>query len=229
MNTTAEYSKQLEKILKAQSDPTKASQMKAYMRNKFEFFGVPAPLRKEIIRSEWKANKEFIKSNFRSIVGQLWEGNERELQMLAMDILGRCEKNLILDDLDLIQKLITTKPWWDTVDFLASNSIGHIIKSNMGQQKRLCDSMMNSNNLWLQRTAILHQLKYKHQTNYDLLFNLILQTIGSKEFFINNATGWALRQYSKYNPERVSKFIAQHQTKLSTLTIREGCKYLPNN
>ena len=146
--------------------------------------------------------------------------------MLALEILKKCEKQLLWKDLKLLEELITTSSWWDTVDFLATNSVGYIIKQNKDKQVSWCEKMMKTQNIWLQRTAILHQLKWKNETNSQLLFDLILQTSGSKEFFINKACGWALRQHSRTARYAVATFITDNKTQLHKLTIREGSKYL---
>ena len=80
--------------------------------------------------------------------------------------------------------------------------------------------------MWLQRTALIFQLSYKEDTDAELLYSLIDRTLGSKEFFINKASGWALRQYSKFNPESVRNYIDSRRDQLAGLTIREGSKYL---
>lgn len=79
---------------------------------------------------------------------------------------------------------------------------------------------------WMRRLAIEHQLGFKEKTNADILSLFILRNTGSQEFFINKAIGWALRDYSKYNKVWVKDFISNHCDELSTLSIREGSKYL---
>lgn len=224
--TIGEYLKSLEKSYQDHSDEDRADKMKAYMRGQFSFLGITSPVRKELFREDWKSNKAFISHNFREIITKLWKKEHREYLMLAMEILKKCEKQLMLDDLPFILDLVTSYSWWDTVDFLASNSVGYIIKMNKEEQHKQCDMMMKSDNIWLQRTAILHQLKWKDETNRELLFDLILKTQGSKEFFINKACGWSLRQLSRYDKKKVTAFIENNNSKLSKLTIREGSKYL---
>ena len=53
-----------------------------------------------------------------------------------------------------------------------------------------------SDNFWLRRTTLLFQLGYKAETDFELLCAIIEENLGSDEFFINKAIGWALRQYA---------------------------------
>ena len=196
------------------------------MKDQFPFYGVPAPKRTAILRPIWNEHKSTIKLNIISISEQLWTMPQREYQMIAMEMMGKCKKVYTIENLQHITSLITRKSWWDTVDFLASTIVGHILSNNQSIAKQKAFTFMHSDNMWLQRTAILFQLKYKNNVDEDLLYSLIKDTKGSKEFFINKATGWALRQYSKYNPQSVAGFIASNEDWMTNLSIREGSKYL---
>ncbi len=63
-----------------------------------------------------------------------------------------------------------------------------------------------SENIRLNRIALLFQLKYKLKTNSSQLFSYIRHCKDSEEFFIQKAAGWALREYSKRNGEAVGQF-----------------------
>ena len=81
-----------------------------------------------------------------------------------------------------------------------------------------------SGDLWLERTAILFQLKYRLDTNTQLLESCMVPHHGSKEFFHRKAIGWALREYSKYNPNWVEDYLNRHE--LSGLSRREAIKWI---
>jgi len=81
-----------------------------------------------------------------------------------------------------------------------------------------------SKNIWLRRTTILFQLNYKRETDFDLLCEIIRENLDSKEFFINKAIGWALRQYARVDPSAVSKFVKS--TPLHPLSKREAMKHI---
>ena len=79
---------------------------------------------------------------------------------------------------------------------------------------------------WLRRIAIEHQLLQKEETDVQLLEQILINNLNQTEFFINKAIGWALRDYSKTNPDWVLEFIEKYKDKLSKLSIKEGSKYL---
>jgi len=216
----------LRKELGSVADPEKALQMEAYMKSQFSFFGVQSKQRKYISSLIWRDNKAIIRADIKQICQDAWLCDEREIQYAAMDWIGRVESSLEYDDLAFVESLIISKSWWDTVDFLASHAVGKILKTNQGVRRETCEKYLGSGNMWLHRTALIFQLLYKDRTDEELLFDMIIRSLGSREFFINKAIGWALRQYSKINSESVSKFIDSHGSDMAGLSVREASKYL---
>jgi len=159
------------------------------------------------------------------IVYLLWSRPEREYHYVAIDYLKRMPKSGFqkVDHLKL-KEIITTNSWWDSVDGIASNSIGKYFKQFPDMIPEVIGSWRNDSDMWLNRTCLIYQLKYKGLLDFELLKSLILQYITINEFFIQKAIGWSLRQHSKHNPDQVQEFIKDLQ--LSTVAKREATKYL---
>lgn len=126
--------------------------------------------------------------------------------------------------IDLYEYLIVNKSWWDTIDYSASNLVGVHFQKFPELIQPYTEKWMDSGNMWLQRTSLLFQLKYKKATDLELLTDYIHQLQGSKEFFINKAIGWILREYSKTNAAWVVDFVNSNQ--LAPLSHREALKWL---
>lgn len=214
---------QLRSLFAKHANPFLADKMKAYMRNQFEFFGIPSPLRKELTKQFLKEYGSPNEDQFAEAITILWNMNEREFQNAALQIMDMRKRKFQLDDIQLIEQIIIHKSWWDTVDHIASNHAGQYF-SLYPEQLFIADRWMASDNFWLQRTAILYQLKYKHDTDAERLFSYIMMVAESNEFFIQKAIGWSLRQYSKFNPEAVINFV--NSNTLSNLSKREAFKVL---
>lgn len=153
-----------------------------------------------------------------------WNNPYRELQYVAMDYLTSMQKNLTPMDIPEIKDLILTKSWWDTIDGL-DRIIGNIALSYPDINNTLLAWSVDEN-IWLRRIAIDHQLHRKDKTNTKLLAEIIINNLGSSEFFINKTIGWSLRDYSKTNPEWVKCFIEKHKKQLAPLSIKEASKYI---
>ena len=208
--------------LKTVANPDDAGAMKAYMKNKFEFLGVKTPARRKLAKTFFKQGTDFVIDwNF---INEAWNNPYRELQYTALDYLEIRKKLLTPSDLPRLKKQAQTKSWWDTIDFL-DRLVGSII-ARFPETKEIIVAWSCDEDIWLRRLAIDHQLLRKEETDTKLLEKILVNNLGQTEFFINKAIGWALRDYSKTNPDWVRDFIERHQTEMAALSIREGSKYL---
>ena len=208
--------------LKAVANPDDAAAMKAYMKNKFEFLGVKSLARRKLTKTLFKQQtNSVIDWNF---INESWDNPYRELQYAALDYLEIRKKLLTPSDLPRLKKLAQTKSWWDTIDFL-DRLVGSII-AQFPETKATILSWSCDEDIWLRRLAIDHQLLQKEKTDTELLEKILVNNLSQTEFLINKAIVWALRDYSKTNPNWVRDFIERHQTEMAALSIREGSKYL---
>lgn len=198
--------------------------MEKYMKNQFPFLGIKTPKRRELMKEFFQASGILTLELQEDFIWHLWELDEREYQYAAMDYLERSLKKLEKKHLLLCEKLIMTKSWWDTVDALAAKAVGTIAAKYPEVISEKIDGWAEGDHLWLRRTALLFQLKYKEKTDEALLYRYIFLNKDSREFFIQKAIGWALREYSKTNPAAVKQFIESHT--LPKLSVREGSKYI---
>ena len=208
--------------LKAVTNPDDAGAMKAYMKNKFEFLGVKTPARRKLTKAFFKQQTDsIIDWNF---INEAWNNPYRELQYTALDYLESRKKLFTPSDLPRLKKLAQTKSWWDTIDFL-DRLVGSII-ARFPETKEIILAWSCDEDIWLRRLAIDHQLLRKEETDTELLEKILVNNLGQTKFFINKAIGWALRDYSKTNPNWVRDFIERHRAEMAALSIREGIKYL---
>jgi len=219
-----QYFAELTEAFEKNADPVKAAGAKAYMRNKSEFYGIPSPVRRQLV-------KEFIVKwglprydQLEELVYFAWEQPQREWQYTAIEITERFVKNADKELLDISEWMITNKSWWDTVDFVAPNIAGMLFKKFPEVKSDYIENWMLSGNLWLQRSCLIHQLRYNKSVDRALLFNLCERLAAHPDFFIRKAIGWSLRQYSKHAPEAVIDFVHNH--KLSNLSTKEALKVI---
>jgi len=197
--------------------------MAKYMKNKFEYRGIKSPERKEITKQLLDRSRIPSINDITAIVDELWEHPCREVQYFALDLLQKFSKNPEIEWIGFYENLITRKSWWDTVDGIAAWQIGDYFKVYPQQIPDTINSWMDSENLWLQRTCLIFQLRYGKTTDFGLLKSCILRLASSKEFFIQKAIGWSLRQYYRVEPGIVHDFVRSHN--LPNLSIREALKY----
>lgn len=219
-----EYSKDLLSMLDKHRNESNAVAMEAYMRNQFQFYGIKAAERKSLSRPFMAKGKRPKVEELDEAICELWNDPHREVQFIAMELVDRYKKELDMSHFNLLEKMIINRSWWDTVDYIASTLVGSLVRRFPKEGYKVIEKWRNSGNMWLVRTCILFQLKYKDDVDEELLFSLIRENIDDQEFFIRKAIGWSLRQYGKFKPERVRWFVANHE--LSGLSRREALKLI---
>jgi len=209
--------------LNAAKNPEKAGPMEAYMRHQFSFLGIAAPERNVLYKKYFPSAKK-IKVIDWDFVDTCWEKDAREYQYVAANYLKAMQSYLTESDLPKLERLVVTKSWWDTVDIL-DRVVGSLVANHPELEEVLLKWSL-SDNIWLRRVAIDHQLLRKEKTDVHLMEKILLNNLDQTEFFINKAIGWALRDYSKTNPDWVASFIEKNKERMAELSIKEASKYL---
>ena len=209
--------------LEENSNELLAESMSKYMQDKFRFLGVRGATRTEIYKKYFPDARK-TKTIDWDFVESCWNKEEREFQYVVVYYLKAMQKFLKRDDISRLKYLIVTKSWWDTVDLLAK-VVGSLVIRIEGYDQIMLEWSKDSN-IWLKRVAILYQLSLKEKVDKQVLERILVNNLGDNEFFINKAVGWALRDYSKFNPEWVREFIEKNKNGMANLSIREASKYL---
>ncbi|MFM2225157.1 MAG: hypothetical protein RJA07_1359 [Bacteroidota bacterium] len=211
----------LTSIFKDVADEKLAESQKAYLKNRFEFFGMKMAERRIIF-------KEFLKENFppqnkiEILAKELFAQPQREFHYCAIELLIANKKNWQPEMIDLFEFMVINNSWWDTVDFISAHLVAPYFKKFNQEKNKITKRWNQSNNMWLQRVSIIFQNKYKTETDEKLLTEYILSHTKSKEFFIQKAIGWALREYAYTNSDFVIDFVQTND--LANLSKREAIK-----
>ncbi len=215
----------LDQQLLPAADPVRAAAMAAYMKDHFPFLGLPAPALQKLERGALAGLPPPSEGELRAIVTALWARDQREFQYVACSYLVRHVAVPGPGFLPALRGLITTKSWWDTIDSLATRFTGGLVQRHPALVTAM-DEWSRDDNMWVVRTAILHQLHYGADTDEERLFGYCAAQAGHRDFFVRKAIGWALRHYARTAPEAVRGFVEAHRDTLSGLSVREATKHL---
>ena len=214
----------LKTLFEQNANPANVGPMKKYMRDQFEYLGIKSPQFKVLMKEFLATYGLPLIKELDVILRDLWSLPQREFQYAATSLLGKFEKELPATFIKTIEYMIITKSWWDTVDTISGGALGVHFRRFPDVRQKYLAKWRASDNFWLRRAAILFQLNYKKETDFDLLCDIIRENLDSKEFFINKAIGWSLRQYARVDPKAVNKFVKS--TPLHPLSRREALKHL---
>ena len=198
--------------------------MSKYMKNNFSFYGIKTPERRAILKELITTYSDQIKLHLIPLCFAFFEKDEREWHQMGIDLLLRFKSQISKDDAIHLQHLILSKSWWDSVDIISTNLIGPLFKTHPELVKDFIPKWRNHSSFWINRTCIIFQLKYKEAVDTELLRDLIVQFHTSKEFFIQKAIGWMLREYTRTNPEWVISIT--QEIDLKPLSKREALRLL---
>ncbi|HCM86753.1 MULTISPECIES: DNA alkylation repair protein [Enterococcus] len=200
-----------------------AEPMAHYMKDHFPFCGVKKPQRALLERPFLKESLDLSMPALLQEIFRNYNKAEREYQYYAIDLAQRNIQRFSLEDLAALLPLLAEKSWWDSIDAWRKVFSTWVL-AHPAEIKQVYHFFYQHENFWYRRVAINLQLMFKEQTDPELLAQAILADLTTDEFFIQKAIGWALRDYSKVNPEWVKEFMQQHS--LSKLALREGSKYI---
>ncbi|MCB0533378.1 MAG: DNA alkylation repair protein [Lewinellaceae bacterium] len=223
LETAQIYHRHVRDTFGTHGKPDVAQGQIAYMRHQFDYFGLKMPAWTALTREIHQTLGLPDGPELIELARLCFQDDQREMQYFAIETVEKMLKKQPAGFIDFLEEMILEKSWWDSVDWIAK-LVGMHFQRYPDLILPVTERWMASGELWLQRVCLIFQLRYKEKTDADLLFRYIRLVARSKEFFLQKGAGWALRQYSKTNPEAVRRFLASAE--VSPLTRREGSKYL---
>lgn len=216
---------EIEAVLEPLANPEQAGPMAAYMRDQFSFLGIKTPERRAAVKPIMMRGKTWTATELLDVAEALMAQPEREFSFVATELLRKWRATLRSEDLTRIRGLIQTKSWWDTVDGLAVHTLGSVVLADRSLQGEM-DRWIHDDDIWVARSAILHQLMWKDQIDAERLFRYCDIRADDTEFFIRKAIGWALRQHARTDPNAVRDYVDRNVDRLSGLSKREALKHI---
>ena len=199
--------------------------MQAYMKSTMPYYGVNMPALRAMTRMLFATSPMSCREWHETIL-QLWRGaRHREERYVAQILL---EMKPIRDcltprDMPWLEEMVVTGAWWDLVDELAT-IIGDVLRRYPKQMRPLMRTWSTDTNLWKRRVSIICQLRFKRDTDLELLYANIEPSLADRDFFVRKAIGWALRQYAWTDPQEVARYVRENESRLSGLSKREALK-----
>ncbi|HET9770887.1 MAG TPA: DNA alkylation repair protein [Acidimicrobiia bacterium] len=226
--TADELADRIAGALAARRRPELAPAMAAYMRDQFPFLGVKAPDQQAAFREAMAGLPRSLPEDV--VVGaadRLWARPEREHQQVGCRLVARHTASPAVTPgfLGPLERLLTTRSWWDTVDSLATHAVGDVVRRHPGLRVDM-DRWLRHGNVWLVRSSLLHMHRWKGDTDQEWLFAACLLRSDHPDFFVRKAIGWALREHSKTDAPAVVAFVEAHADRLSGLSRREALVWL---
>jgi 3-methyladenine DNA glycosylase AlkD len=224
MLSANQYYEHIRSVFSANENPEIAAQQVRYMKYHFEYFGIKTPIRVILLKDIFVKEGILGGEELREFIETCFQDDYREMHYAAIQMVEKCIKKQPEAFIEVLEYMLLNKSWWDSVDWI-STLVGIHFQRYPHLIVPITERWMSSDNRWLQRICIIFQLKYKKNTDYELLSKYILAVANSKEFFLRKAAGWALRDISRHNPTFVIDFVEKNPH-LSPLTKREALRLI---
>jgi 3-methyladenine DNA glycosylase AlkD len=215
------------------ADPDRAPGQQAYMKSTIPFYGITAPDLRRALKPLLKKHVLRDRAAWESAIRTLWdEVTHREEWYAALAIANHRryrDWSENIDALPLYEHLIRTGAWWDVCDSIAADLVGSVLASNREDATPIMRDWSADPHLWIRRVSILSQLKHKADTDRALLAGCIEHSIDDRDFFARKGIGWALREFSRTDPDWVADFVESHEDRLSALSKKEALRLITPN
>lgn len=212
------------------ADPERAAGQQAYMKSPIPYHGITTPDLRALMKPLLAGFVLPDRTAWESAILTLWDEVTHREEWYAAIAVARHrpyrEWSESMDSLSLYEHMVRTGAWWDVCDVLASDIVGAVLAANREETTPVMRRWARDPHLWIRRVSILSQLKAKGATDRTLLADCIEPSIDDHDFFARKGIGWALREFSKTDPEWVAEFVRSHEDRLSGLSKREALRLM---
>jgi 3-methyladenine DNA glycosylase AlkD len=220
---------ELVKELKSKGNSAEADTVSKYLKtSSLQFFGNRLPVIRQTAKEYSKQVPEVF---FTEFLQKLWRFRVFDVRRAATEAMLQFLKRGMPEQ----EALPLIDVWLEDIDTWAlTDPLGWCLSKLLITNPELKETLKewgNSDNIWRRRMSILPYvdlcLKGQYSKEYAAwILEAITPHISDKEFYIQRAVGWALRQLSYHEPELVRSFIEQHKSQMTRLVIREGSRKL---
>ncbi len=220
-NLDATY-RRLTDALRAHGTPARADTEKRYQKSSWTHWGVPLPKMDVAIRSTLE---DLPIEALVPLSERLWAEPVWDLKIVAARILARPSVPVSGASWAFVLERLPQLDGWAVADNLAA--VGS--RCLLADPHRLdeVDTWVDSPHLWTRRAALVFTLPWtRNDRDPERMLGWAVRLAGDREWFIQKAIGWWLRELSKRDPARVRRFLAEHGSTLKAFARREASKYL---
>ena len=210
-------------------DPVRGEQMAAYHKAPRRYLGLSNPQVNDLVR-EWRAALSV--EDRVALADDLWQTDIHEARLAAAKLLEQAR--IRPDDAvwALIQGWVPDFDSWALADHACTSGSKRLV----ADRSRLNDiePWTRSGHMWTRRAALVITLPWTKQNNpkpadleiRDRVLGWAAAYVPDRDWFIQKAIAWWLRELSKHDAPRVRSFLDRHGAAMKPFARKEAAKYL---
>jgi len=215
--------------IRAHADAARAVQAQAYHKVPRTYLGVPNPVLNDLTR-DWRAQLDGP-ARVR-LSGALWQTDIYEARLAAAKLLTTTR--IRPDDgaaWDLIRSWPPDFDSWAIADHACMAGQKRLVEDPA--RVEVVETWWQSDHMWTRRAAFVITLPWakKRHRPEDLtirarVLGWAASCVGDRDWFIQKAIAWWLRELSKHDPDSVRSFLAAHGHAMKSFARKEAARYL---
>jgi 3-methyladenine DNA glycosylase AlkD len=216
--------------LEALADPVNAIAVAAYHKTPRRYLGVAVPQIDSLV-AKWRAEASL--DDRIALAAALWDTDIHEARVAAAKLLTQARiRPSDQAAWDLICKWVPTFDAWAIADHACIAAQKRIT----ADPSRLDDveGWTQSENMWTRRAALVATLpfaKLNHPKPHEIeardrILDWAAAYTQDRDWFIQKAVAWWVRDLSKHDAPRAKAFLAEHGHLLKPFARKEAAKYL---
>lgn len=222
---------QIREVLPLHANPERAQQQQAYMKSTMPYFGLQAATLRLVLKPLLAAHRFRERSDWERAILTLWDNATHREMLYSAIALARHRRyhewREQPESLHIWEHMTRSGAWWDVCDEIAVHFVGRVLRVNIAEVTPIIRQWATDEHLWIRRAAMLSQIRFKADTDRDLLAACTTPNLGHPDFFSRKAIGWSLREFSRTDPTWVRTFVDAHADAMAPLSRREALRLLP--
>lgn len=215
--------------LESCADAGKAADMAAYHKAPRRYLGIPVP-EVEVLVADWRATATLDARI--QLAADLWETDIHEARVAAAKLLTQARIRPDNAAWDLIASWVPGFDAWALADHACIAGQKRLV-ANPARLDQV-EGWIAHENMWTRRAALVMTLpwtKQNHPTDADRdirarVLGWCIALAPDRDWFIQKAIAWWLRDLSKHDASLAGAFLADHGDKLKSFARKEAAKYL---
>lgn len=215
--------------LRAAGDPARAAEVAAYHKAAREYLGVAVPVVAELAQG-WRAHLDV--PGRVALADALWQTDIHEARVASAKLLTQAR---IKNDETVWRLIAAWVPQFDAWA-IADHACDAGKRRLVADPSRLdeVESWTTHPSFWVRRAALVITLPWTRQNHpkpedlaiRDRVLGWAATYADDREWFIQKAIAWWLRDLSKHDPDRARDWLAEHGPRLKAFARKEAAKYL---
>lgn len=215
--------------LTAHAQPGKAAEMAAYHKAERPYLGVANP---DIDACQKSWRKALDVAERVELARGLWNSTIHEARVAAGKLLTQARLRPDDEAWRLITSWVPEFDAWAIADHAASAGSRRLVADPSRLDE--VETWTQSDHMWTRRAALVMTLPWTKQNHpkpeelaaRDRILGWAAGYVPDREWFIQKAIAWWLRELSKHDAPRVEKFLSEHGDNMKPFARREAGKYL---